>query len=167
MAEAHRLLGVARTHELDGFAAARLDETPHRELNAALGRLIAEVRPDALLVPFPGDLHRDHARVFESALVAARPGASGRPARILAYETLSETNWNAPYLTPGFRPTVFVGIADHLEAKLAALSCYRSQMRPFPDERSAEAAEALARLRGATAGVAAAEAFVLVREIAP
>lgn len=42
---------------------------------------------------------------------------------------------------------------------------YASQLRPFPNERSLEALEALARLRGATVHRHAAEAFVTVREV--
>jgi hypothetical protein len=39
-------------------------------------------------------------------------------------------------------------------------------MQPFPHSRSAQALEALARWRGASAGVAAAEAFEVLRQIA-
>lgn len=45
------------------------------------------------------------------------------------------------------------------------LDCYTDELRPFPHPRSAENLRALARLRGATAGVEAAEAFVVIREI--
>ncbi len=80
-------------------------------------------------------------------------------------ETLSETNWNAPGVTPAFVPSVFVDISDFLAIKLASFACYRSQVRAFPSERSSEALEALARLRGATAHRSAAEAFMLIREV--
>ena len=116
-------------------------------------------------MPFPGDIHRDHQLVFEAAMVAARPAGPVYPLRILAYETLSETNWNAPFLTPAFTPNVFIDIAETLETKLAAFAAFASQVRAFPAERSVEALSALARLRGATVHRAAAEAFVLVREV--
>lgn len=38
-------------------------------------------------------------------------------------------------------------------------------MKDFPHERSAEALEALARMRGSSVSLAAAEGFVIVREI--
>jgi LmbE family N-acetylglucosaminyl deacetylase len=164
-AEAHALLGVRETTYLD-FPAAALDTVPHRDLNAALAALIARVRPHTLFVPFVGDIHADHQLVFASALVAARPSTSAPPRTILAYETLSETNWNAPYVTPAFAPTVYVDIAAHVDTKVAAMRCFASQIKPFPHERSAESLRALALLRGATVGLAAAEAFVLVRHTA-
>lgn len=161
---AHSLLGVRETHWLD-FPAAGLDGSPHAAMNRALGELVDRVRPELLFIPFVGDIHLDHQLVFLSSLVAARPRGEGTPGCILAYETLSETNWNAPYLTPGFAPNVFIGIEDFLEAKLQAFRTFKSQVQAFPHERSPEAIEALARLRGATVCRHAAEAFVLIREV--
>lgn len=162
-ARAHELLGVRETFALD-FPAAAVDSVPHSELNAALGRIIRDVRPDRLFVPFVGDIHLDHQSIFLSSLVAARPSNGWAPGAVYAYETLSETNWNAPYLSPAFHPNVFVDVSAHIETKIRAMQTYASQIRPFPHERSAEALRALAVLRGSTVGCAAAEAFVLVRQ---
>jgi LmbE family N-acetylglucosaminyl deacetylase len=162
--EAHRLLNVAHTEFLN-FPAAELDTVPHHEVNAQIGQMIAQVRPETLFVPFVGDIHRDHQRVFLSAMVAARPNGDRTPKTIYAYETLSETNWSAPYLTPGFHPTVFVDIAQHLDTKIRAMQAFASEIKEFPHERSAEAIRALAMFRGSTAGCRAAEALVLIRDL--
>ena len=161
---AHDILGVSETHFFR-FPAARLDTVPHAELNAALGQLMAKIMPDTLLLPFAGDIHLDHQLIFASSLVAARPNRATYPTRLYAYETLSETNWNAPYLTPSFVPTLFVDISHTLQRKLDAMRALTSQLKPFPNERSLEALEALARLRGATVHRPAAEAFVIIREV--
>lgn len=161
---AHARLGVAETHWL-GFPAAELAEQPHGALNAALGRLIGELAPSLILAPHPGDIHIDHQLSFLSTLVASRPHQSKYPATIAVYETLSETNWNAPYLTPAFVPNVFVDITDSLATKLAAFALFKSQIRAAPHERSSEALSALATLRGATVHRPAAEGFVLVRAV--
>lgn len=163
-AAAHRRLGVHDSRFLS-FPAAGLGEAAHADLNAALVEVFDDIRPDVVFVPFAGDLHLDHQRVFLSAMVAGRPSSAWTPRAIYAYETLSETNWNAPYVTPGFAPNVFVDISEYLEAKVAVMAEYASQLRPPPHERSLEALRALATLRGATVGCAAAEGFVLVREI--
>lgn len=163
-AAAHRRLGVARTHYLD-FPAAELDRIGHAELNARIGELVAEVAPDTLFVPFIGDIHLDHQLVFTSALVASRPRQAGVPVRILAYETLSETNWWAPGITPAFVPNVFVDIANTIETKIEAFREFHSQVKAVPDERSPEVIRALALVRGATVYRHAAEAFMLVRQI--
>lgn len=163
-ARAHALLGVRRTLWLDQPAAGLFD-MPHSELNAALRKLVLEVDPQTLIIPFVGDIHIDHQLTFLSALVAARPHQAEFPATILAYETLSETNWNAPYVTPGFLPNVFVDVNETLTLKIEAMQMFASQLRPFPHERSVEALNALAMLRGASVHCRAAEAFVLVRHV--
>jgi LmbE family N-acetylglucosaminyl deacetylase len=162
---AHAMLGVRETHWRD-FPAAELDCVPHADLNKAMKDLVATIAPDTLFLPFVGDIHLDHQLVFASAMVAARPQGAVYPARIYAYETLSETNWNAPGVTPAFVPNVFVDISDHIGLKGEAFAhCYRSQVQSFPSERSLEGIEALARYRGATVYRAAAEAFMLMREV--
>ncbi|WP_416357625.1 PIG-L deacetylase family protein [Aureimonas phyllosphaerae] len=161
---AHAHLGVLETHWLE-LPAAQLAETPHARLNAALADLVRKVRPDTLLIPFVGDMHLDHQLIFLSSLVASRPHQAEYPRRILAYETVSETNWNAPYVTAGFVPNVFIGIEETLERKLEAAALFRSQVRPFPHERSLETLRALAVVRGTAMHLAAAEAFVLIRDV--
>ena len=84
--------------------------------------------------------------------------------RILCYETVSETHWSAPHVEPAFDPQIWIDIADHLPAKLEAMRKYASQIRPAPDARSPEAVAALATWRGSVMGMAAAEAFVALRE---
>jgi N-acetylglucosamine malate deacetylase 1 len=161
---AHQILGVKQTIFLP-LPAANLDTVPHREINLQLIEAIQNLQPEVLYIPFIGDIHIDHQRIFTSALVAARPNTSHAPKAIYAYETLSETNWNAPYLSPNFTPNVFVDISSYLETKIQAMQMYASQLKPFPDERSETSLRALATLRGSTVRRFAAEAFVLVREV--
>ncbi len=161
---AAKILGT-RLRFMD-LPVTRLHELPRAELNAAFDRVVAEQRPDWVLLPHPGDRHADHRQCFEAAMVALRPVA-GRPTprRILCYETVSETHWAAPNVEPEFAPHVHLDISGDLEAKLAAMRAYASQVRPAPDARALEAVRALAVWRGSVVGLAAAEAFMLVREI--
>jgi N-acetylglucosamine malate deacetylase 1 len=161
---AHALLGVCRSHWLD-FPAAGLDQVSHTALNDALAGVIAEVAPETIFLPFAGDIHLDHKLIFQSAMVAMRPRAPLYPRRVLAYETVSETNWSTPSLSPPFHPNVTVDISATLNRKLAAFACYVSQQSTFPNERSAQALEALAAVRGATVHRVAGEAFLLIREV--
>jgi LmbE family N-acetylglucosaminyl deacetylase len=162
--QAHALLGVSETFWL-GLPAAALSETAHSAVNAALFDIVARLRPRTVILPFIGDMHVDHQLIFTSMLVASRPHHEGYPELILAYETLSETNWNAPYLTPAFTPNVFIDISAQLETKLGAMGCFQSQLRDPPHERSIATLRALSVLRGATVLKPAAEAFVLVRHV--
>lgn len=161
---AHDLLGVQRTHFLN-FPAPRLDTVPRHELADALRRTILDVAPEVVYLPHAGDIHHDHGEVYHATLVACRPLPGCPVSRLLCYETLSETEWAPPIAGQGFHPTVFTGISGQLQKKLDAMSCYQSQFREPPHTRSLLSIESLARHRGMTVGVEAAEAFVLVREV--
>ena len=161
---AHEMLKVSETVYLD-FPAARLDTVAHRDLNKKLGDLYQRLNPEYVFVPFLGDVHLDHQAAFQSAMVMCRPNSGHRPRSVLAYETVSETNWNAPPLTPGFLPNTYIDISDYLETKLRAFEAYQSQVKSFPHERSLETLRALAMLRGSTVGFSAAEAFVALRNL--
>jgi LmbE family N-acetylglucosaminyl deacetylase len=161
---ANAALGVRRVRFMD-LPVTTLHALPEHELNAAFDRLVAEERPEWVFLPFPGDRHEDHRQTFDAALVALRPVAGRALAqRILCYETVSETHWSAAPVEPAFAPQVWVDISAHLDAKLAAMKLYASQVRPAPDARSLEAVTALANWRGSIVGWRAAEAFVLLRE---
>nr|WP_214197427.1 PIG-L deacetylase family protein [Novosphingobium profundi] len=164
MERAHAHIGVTRTHRLD-LPAARLDTVPAWRINQAIGEVVEALAPDTLFLPFVGDIHLDHQLAFLGAMVAARPRREHVPVRILCYETLSETNWLAPPITPAFVPNCFIDIAGTLARKLEAFAMFESQVKEFPDERSLKVIESLAVVRGANVFAKAAEAFVIVRQI--
>jgi N-acetylglucosamine malate deacetylase 1 len=164
LAAAHKILGVKIATFLD-FPAPRLDTVAGHQLADALLGQLRKIRPDVFYIPHQGDLHSDHKVTYWAALVAARPTSGASPSRILCYETLSETEWGAPTSADAFVPTVFVDIAEYMPIKLRAMACYETQLQAPPHARSLKAIEALAVYRGSTVSVAAAEAFVLVREI--
>ncbi len=161
---AHDMLSVAHTRYLDQ-PAAEIDDVAHHELNRVLLELVRDCRPDLVFLPFMGDLHLDHQLILTSSLVATRPSQDDYPPIILSYETVSETNWNAPGQTPSFTPNIFIDIGATLERKLKAMEAFGSQSRAFPHERSTRSLEALATLRGCTVHRPAAEAFVAVRAV--
>ncbi len=160
--KAHAITGVKASRFL-GIPATMLGDEPVHVLNGRVVEVIREVEPAIVLVPYP-DRHIDHRIVFDSALVATRPVGPGAAIRLVAaYETLSETHWNAPHIEPNFTPNWVSDITAHIETKVAALRCYESQVQPFPGPRSIEAVMALATFRGTQAGCAAGEALHIVR----
>jgi len=164
MGKAHRHCGIDKAVRLP-FESVILETYPRADLNQALLDVILEEKPEEVYIPFWGDIQVDHRVTTDAAMVVLRAKYNHPVKRIYAYETLSETGINLPNAENTFIPNVFVDISDYLEDKIKALDYYQSQMHPFPDLRSLEAVEALARLRGATVNVKAAEAFMLVREI--
>lgn len=168
-AEARAAMDVLGVKELlfREIPAACVAEVPAYQLNQEVFSVVDQVKPDILYVPFLWDLHKDHREIFYALSVAWRTCSPvGRGIReIYAYETLSETHWNTPYVEPGFVPNVYVDISQFLEIKIAALECYKSQMSPAPAARSLAAIRAQAVWRGALVNLPAAEAFVLVRKL--
>lgn len=162
--KAHAFLGVIETFFLD-YPAPELDTVPIADLSRDFAKLIAENKIDTLFLPHRGDIHNDHKAVFNAGLVAARPVGSYTVREVYCYETLSETEWAAPFGDDSFIPNYFVNIEDTFEAKKTALQFFKSQLREFPNPRSLEAIEALAKFRGATVGLKRAEAFMAMRQI--
>lgn len=160
----HEYMGIAKTCYLD-FPAARLDSVEKHQLNAAIGTIIHEIKPDVLYIPHYGDMHTDHRIVADAAMVCARPIGDHVIKEIYSYETLSETEWNYPEQQITFIPNVYVDITDCLEEKLEAMRFFQSQLRPFPHPRSLKALESLALHRGSQVSTVAAECFRLVRKI--
>lgn len=160
----NRILGIKKTYFLD-LPAVKLDTLPQKELNEAIVQVVNEVQPEIVYIPHGGDVNRDHRLVFDAAMVAVRPKPGTPIRKVLSYETLSETEWAAPLVGNAFIPNVFVDISETLKMKLEAMSAYKKELKEFPHPRSLEAIAAVAKKRGSTAGVRAAEAFLLIREI--
>ena len=147
--------------------ALQLREVPVPELNASIVDALEDAEPDVVFLPFL-DRHIDHRLVFEAAMVATRPVGPGRVIKVLAaYETLSQTHWNAPHVEANFAPNWYVDVSDHLETKIEAMHCYASQVQDFPSPRAPEALRALALFRGSQTGIPAAEAFHVIRMTSP
>ena len=168
-AEARQAFDILGVHHIvfEELPAVMVADIPVWEVNKVTQRVLKENRPDCLYVPFPFDLHKDHREMFHSFSVAWCPVSDwGRAIReIYCYEVLSETHLNIPYAESGFLPNTWVDIGPFLSTKLSALKCFESQLGEFPNPRSLEAIEALARWRGSQAHMEAAEAFVQVRQL--
>lgn len=160
----HQHIGVKKTFFLD-FPAAMLETVERFDLNGKILDVIRELQPDEVYIPHWGDMQKDHQIVADAAMVALRPKYRPQVKKIFGYETMSETAWNAPNVQNEFIPNVYVDIEDYLEEKKKALSFFSLQVSPFPDARSSEAIEALAKYRGALMDMRAAEAFMLIREL--
>lgn len=162
--EAARVLGVS-AHKLLQFPDNRMDSVDLLDVVKEIEKFIAEFKPELVYTHHASDVNIDHQIVHDAVITACRslPGASVKT--ILCFETPSSTEWQTADSRICFIPNWFENIIDTLALKMAALRCYQQEMRPFPHPRSFEAIEYLARWRGATVGVQAAEAFVLSRMV--
>lgn len=137
----------------------KLDVTAHVEVNAVIEEIVEAVGPDIIYTHSPHEVNNDHVAVYESTLVAARPG-SGVDC-IYAYETPSSTEWVGGDRRQ-FSPDRYVDISEYVDTKVESFYEYDMEVREFPHPRSEQAIRARATSRGVEAGFEAGEAFSLV-----
>lgn len=155
--------GFAGIYQLE-YPTTRLDAVPLTDLIKRISSVFDEVKPDIVYLPFYGDVHSDHGRVFDAAYSCTKIFRRPTIKKILMMETLSETEY-APPSRGAFIPNYFVDITDHYGDKLEALKLYGGEMKPHPFPRSEENISALATLRGSMAGCKYAEAFMLLKAV--
>jgi N-acetylglucosamine malate deacetylase 1 len=159
-----RILG-AKPPAFGDFPDNRMDRVDLLDIVKSIEGHIERTRPQVMLTHHSGDVNIDHRRTHEASLAACRP-QKGHPVRTLMFfEVASSTEWMTTGSAPGFLPNWFEDISGTLDRKLAAMAAYEAELRESPHPRSLGAIENLARWRGATIGVSAAEAFMLGRHI--
>lgn len=156
------LFGFDSVFELN-FPTTQLDHVPMGDVVTAISNVFQKFEPEEVFVPHPSDVHTDHRIVFEAVASCTKWFRYPSVKRVMAYETLSETDFGLG-VSQAFRPNVFIDITAHLPNKLRAMNIYSSEVGDFPFPRSHQAIRALATLRGAASGFQAAEAFELLRE---
>lgn len=151
----YEALFLGETHHL------RLDTVPQSDLIQFIEAGIAQTRPSLVVTPCRGHYHQDHRAVADACVAALRPAPGGRlpfVPMVLAYGHAA-AGWGGNE----FRPSVFVDITTAIEVKIAALSCYQSQVCPPPHPRSLDAVRSWCAAWGSFAGVAYAEPFECLR----
>lgn len=168
---------VARFLKYDNWDLAFLGDDYHLKLDT-LGQKalmdvierdskvsIEKIKPTIVACSPATSYNQDHviaARATHAALRAA-PNANKHLVNLaLFYESAADA-WT---IEKRANFNFFVPLSKNaLDAKMKALSLYKSQTRKFPSTRSFETLKALATLRGSQAGHELAEAFVILRAI--
>jgi len=141
----------------------RMDTIPFLDIVQEIESIINEINPEVIYTHHFGDLNIDHQITHKAVMTAARPQPNCSVREIYSFEVLSSTEWSTPSPELSFVPNFFVNISTTLDQKLLALKAYSDEMRDFPHSRSVESVVFLARYRGATMGMNAAEAFKVER----
>lgn len=152
------VLGVKK-YKLLNIPATTFNEISISQFNKTLQCELDDYKPDVVFTPFP-DRHIDHQVAFNSIMVITRPISKNSPKLLLAYETLSETHWNAPYIEKNFNPNYFINISDALNQKINAYKKYKSQIN---NSRSPKSLKSLASFRGSQNNCDYAESYVMIR----
>lgn len=143
----------------------RLDTIPLIELTQRLEGVLDEIGPDTVYTHFPEDVNTDHGLVARGAWTACRPYARPRVRKFAVFETPSSTEWAWSMPGTDFLPSLFVDVTDTLEAKIAAMECYETELRDYPHPRSSRALRERAAYWGSHIGRQAAEPFIVLREV--
>ncbi len=129
-----------------GFRDGSIPDGP--EAITVIDETVAATGAEILYTHAAHDTHQDHRATATASVAAAR-----RLPTVLQYETPSTQN---------FEPTIYVDVAETLDAKLAALRDHLSQvLRQGPVDL--EAIEAQARFRGSQGRIRYAEGFEAAR----
>ncbi len=160
------LLGIRRIYRL-GFPDNRMDTVSRMDVSHAIRKVVEKERPQVVITHHAGDYNWDHTIVFQSVLMACRPNVGDFfPQQIFSFEVLSSTERAHQKASTVFAPNHYVPLHEKdLALKTKALLAYRSEIRPYPHPRSAQAVENLAAKRGNEVGLAYAECFELIRGI--
>ena len=140
---------------------AKLDTIPLLRINKLIENEIKSFNPEIVFTHSLVDTNKDHRIIFESTKIATRPSAFPKIKKIYCYEVLSSTECS---FTNVFKPNHFESLTrEQLNNKIKSLSFYESEMRDFPNSRSFEGVEILAKFRGMQINKKYAESFEILR----
>lgn len=162
--EALSVLGVESVR-FNRLPDNRFDQVPFLDVVKVVEEEKAAFQPTKVYTNSAFDLGLDQRMACRAVITAFRPQPGDNGADLLAFEVLSSTEWNCAPSGGQFEPNLFVDIDAVLRTKLAAFARLETETRPWPHARSSEAIEHHARSRGASVGLAAAEAFMLMRSV--
>jgi LmbE family N-acetylglucosaminyl deacetylase len=174
MAQTLRKCGLRAAERL-GLASVTFEELPDQRLDTIplitvtqqIEAIMERLQPELVYTHFPGDVNSDHQVVSRAAWVACRPYRLPGLRRFAVFETPSSTEWAWPYGDSSLSPNLFVDVTATLEAKLAAVECYETELRDYPHPRSRRALIERAAHWGSQVGRRYAEPFRILREVSP
>lgn len=114
-------------------------------------------KPHTVVVPSGADMNQDHKYLARICEIALRAGSLPLSVRCVLEATTPSLGWSQ------FNPNWFLCHDKAvLDAKLAAMQCYRRESRVSPHPRCPENIEAQHRMMGARAGAEFAEGYRLL-----
>tara|TARA_B100000700_G_C15058606_1_gene864292 strand:- start:280 stop:966 length:687 start_codon:yes stop_codon:yes gene_type:complete len=153
-------LGVKKFKFFD-LPCGRLDTVPLLDINKIIEKQLNIFKPNTIFTHSSVDTNKDHRIIFESTKIATRPFAYPSISRIYSYEVLSSTECS---YTDVFKPNHFVSLnKQQINKKVESLNFYKSEMRDYPNPRSPEGIETLAKFRGMQIGKHYAESFEVLK----
>jgi LmbE family N-acetylglucosaminyl deacetylase len=148
-----------------GLKTMQVDEYSMSKLIGKISKVINEIKPNIIYLPFKGDVHSDHRKIFEAGYSCTKSFRYPFIKKIYMIETLSETEFAPSTKEDSFIPNVFVDISKYMDKKIEIMKVFESEIAQHPFPRSERNIKALGTLRGTTTSCEYAESFVLLKEI--
>jgi len=142
-----------------------VDEYTMSYIIGKISKIISEIKPNIVYLPFFGDVHSDHRKIFDAAFSCTKSFRYPYIKKIYMMEILSETEFAPSTKEGSFIPNSFVDISEYFENKIKIMKVFESEIGKHPFPRSEDNLRALATFRGATCGCKYAESFMLLKEI--
>tara|TARA_Y100000590_G_scaffold18275_1_gene21763 strand:+ start:25873 stop:26568 length:696 start_codon:yes stop_codon:yes gene_type:complete len=143
----------------------QLDKFSLLQLTKMIEKFVKKYSPSIVYTHFGEDLNIDHRIVHKAVITACRPQKKCSVKTLFFFEVPSSTEWKINSKRNSFEPNWFEDITSTKKKKYKALKAYFMELKKWPHPRSLKGIKALVRWRGATAGVEAAESFIMGRNI--
>ena len=147
------------------FLATKVDEYTDSERVGGISKVVSDIRPNIIYLPFRSDIHSDHRYIFEAAYSCTKSFRYPFVKKVMMMEAPSETEFALSLPSQTFIPNVFNDISKYIDKKIEIANVYASEMGEHPFPRSETTIRSLAAYRGSTCGFHAAESFMLLKEI--
>ena len=158
-----KFFGFSNVYQLN-FPTTKLDTIPKSILVKNISDVFKAFKPYEIFVAHLSDVHSDHKVISDIISTCTKNFRYPFIKRILAYETISETEYNLNNSIK-FKPNYFEDITNFLSKKIKVMNIYKSEISKFPFPRSNVSIDAQSKWRGTFVGVEAAEAFELLKQI--
>ena len=114
----------------------QVDEYSMSELIGKISKVINDVKPNIIYLPFKGDVHSDHRKIFEAAYSCTKSFRYPFIKKIYMIETLSETEFAPSTKEDSFIPNIFVNISEYMDKKIEIMKVFESEIAEHPFPRS-------------------------------
>tara|TARA_B110000444_G_scaffold77883_1_gene73659 strand:- start:5322 stop:5990 length:669 start_codon:yes stop_codon:yes gene_type:complete len=162
--EVSGLYGFKEIFQLDHLPSS-LDAIPKKDLINDIIKVINHIKPETIYLPHFGDVHSDHRIIFDAVIACTKSFRNKDIKNLIAYETVSETEFNVKGKSSAFVPNLWIDIEEFLDKKVEIMNTYKSEILDHPFPRSEKNVVSLSSVRGSNVGLKVAESFMILKEI--
>ena len=104
------------------YETTKVDHYNMSEIIEKISKIIKKIKPSIIYLPFMGDVHSDHKKIFEASYSCTKSFRNPFIKKIYMMETLSETEFAPSIKNDSFVPNTFVDISKYINKKITIIS---------------------------------------------